>query len=132
METIVFSNLEKDDCDDGGVCRRTMEHVSFFFVRPNGTYLRDCRLSIALRAKGRVPEVDNEQEIGIVAKLHNDGLPVWSQNIYLYLGRRLQDSVVGIQGLFSNDIDIIAGRVVIAAVLIGKLHTHRNAHGDWI
>ena len=65
METIVFSNLEKDNCDNGGVLLRITAYVLLINDRPNGAYLRDCRLSLALRAKGRVPAVDKDQGLMI-------------------------------------------------------------------
>ena len=63
--TETISNLEIKYSDNGGVILRSTAYVSLFRVRPNGTYLRDCRLSLALRAKGRVSKVDNERETGI-------------------------------------------------------------------
>ena len=35
-----------------------------------------CRLSLALHAQGRIPEVDNEREMGIETKYTNGWLPV--------------------------------------------------------
>jgi len=65
VETIVFFKCEKDTCDNGGVLLRVTACVLLIHDRPNGTYLRDCRLSLALRAKGRVPAVDKDQGLMI-------------------------------------------------------------------
>ena len=62
--------------DNGGAIFRSTAYVLLLRVRLNGIHLRDCRLSLALRAKGKILAIDNEREMVIVTKYFDGQLPV--------------------------------------------------------